>query len=63
MGISEAQQKNYDQAIAAFQLQQRKVGDDVDTETALAETYRAKGMDHEAEEATRKAEQLKPAKP
>ena len=61
MGLSEAQQKNYDAAIAAFHSQQHKEGDDVDTETALAEIYRAKGMDHEAEEAQSKAEKLKPA--
>jgi membrane associated rhomboid family serine protease/Tfp pilus assembly protein PilF len=62
MGVSEAQQKNYDAALAAFHLQQQKEGDDVDTEIALAEIYRAKGMDHEADEAQSKAEKLKPAK-
>jgi tetratricopeptide (TPR) repeat protein len=62
MGLSEAKQKNYDEAIAAFHAQQQKEGDDVETETAIAEMYRAKGMDREAEEAQRKAEQLKPAK-
>jgi len=60
LGQSQAKQKDYDEAIAAFQKQQEKTGDDVDTETALAEVYRAKGMTHEAEEAERKAEQLKP---
>ena len=62
MGRSEAQQKNYDAAIAAFHSQQQKEGDDVDTETALAEIYRAKGMDREADEAQSKAQKLKPAK-
>jgi len=62
MGLSEAQQKNYDAAIAAFHSQQQKEGDDADTETALAEMYRAKGMNQEADEAQHKAEQLKPAK-
>jgi len=61
MGLSEAQQKNYDAAIAAFHSQQQKEGDDADTETALAEMYRAKGMNQEADEAQHKAEQLKPA--
>jgi rhomboid protease GluP len=62
MGLSEAAQKNYDAAIAAFHSQQQKEGDDVETETALAEIYRAKGMDREADEARSKAEQLKPAR-
>jgi len=62
MGLSEGQQKNYDAAIAAFHSQQQKEGDDVDTETALADIYRAKGMDREAAEAQSKAEKLKPAK-
>ena len=62
MGLSEAAQKNYDAAIAAFHSQQKKEGDDVDTETALAEMYRAKGMNREADEAQSKAEKLKPAK-
>jgi tetratricopeptide (TPR) repeat protein len=62
MGLSEAAQKNYDAAIAAFHSQQQKEGDDVDTETALAEMFRAKGMDQEAEEAIQKAKKLKPSK-
>jgi rhomboid protease GluP len=62
MGISEAKQRNYDAAISAFHSQQAKAGDDVDTENALAAAYRAKGMDREADEATQKAEKLKPSK-
>jgi rhomboid protease GluP len=62
MGISEAKQKNYDAAISAFQSQQAKAGDDVDTEIALAEVYRAKGMTREADEAIDKGEKLKPSK-
>jgi rhomboid protease GluP len=62
MGVSEAQQKNYDAAISAFRSQQAKAGDDVDTENALAAAFRAKGMTREAEEATQKAEKLKPSK-
>lgn len=61
MGLSQAQLKNYDEAIAAFQREQQN-GDDYDTEVALADAYRAKGMTSQAEEAMRKAEQLKPAK-
>ncbi len=62
LGVAQAKQKNYDAAIAAFHTQQQKAGDDIDTENALAEAYRAKGMAHEAEEAMRKAQQLKPSK-
>lgn len=62
MGVALARQKNYDAAIAAFRTQQQKAGDDIDTENALAEAYRAKGMAREAEEAFRKAQQLKPSK-
>jgi rhomboid protease GluP len=60
-GVSEARQKNYDAAIAAFHSQQKQ-GDDVDTELALAEVYSAKGMQREADEARQKAERLKPSK-
>ncbi len=62
MGLSEAREKNYEAAIAAFHSQQQKQGDDVDTETALAEIYRAKGMNREADEAQSKAEKLKPSR-
>ena len=62
LGVAQAKQKDYDAAIAAFHTQQQKAGDDIDTENALAEAYRAKGMAHEAEEAMRKAQQLKPSK-
>jgi tetratricopeptide (TPR) repeat protein len=58
LGQSQAALKNYDAAIAAFQKQQQSAGDDVDTETALAEAYRAKGMKSEAENAMRKANQM-----
>jgi len=61
LGLSEAKLKNYDEAIAAF-LKRQENGDDYDTELALADAYRAKGMQPQAEEATRKAEQLKPGK-
>jgi rhomboid protease GluP len=62
LGVAQAKQKNYDAAIAAFHSQQQKAGDDIDTENELAEAYRAKGMVKEAEEAARKAQQLKSSK-
>jgi hypothetical protein len=37
-------------------------GDDYDIEVGLANAYRAKGMNDQAEGATRKAEQLKSSK-
>jgi membrane associated rhomboid family serine protease/Tfp pilus assembly protein PilF len=61
IGLSQAQLKNYDDAIAAFQREQQN-GGDYDTEVALSSAYRAKGMTSQAEEAMRKAEELKPAK-
>jgi tetratricopeptide (TPR) repeat protein len=62
MGVAQAKQKDYDAAIAAFRTQQQKAGDDIDTENALAEAYRANGMEKEAEEAMRRAQQLNPSK-
>jgi membrane associated rhomboid family serine protease/cytochrome c-type biogenesis protein CcmH/NrfG len=62
LGVSQAQLKNYDEAIAAFRKQQETSGDDYDTELALANAYRAKGMQTEADAALQKAEKLKPAK-
>jgi Flp pilus assembly protein TadD len=62
LGVSEARLKNYDEAIAAFRKQQETSGDDYDTELALANAYRAKGMQSEADAALRKAEKLKPGK-
>jgi rhomboid protease GluP len=61
LGVSEVQLKNYDEAIAAF-LKQQQSSDDYNTELALSNAYRAKGMQAEAAAAMRKAEQLKPAK-
>ena len=59
LGLAQMQVKNYDEAIAAFGQQQKIRGDDVDNETALAEAYRAKGMQAEADAALKRAEQLK----
>jgi membrane associated rhomboid family serine protease/Flp pilus assembly protein TadD len=62
LGVSQARLKNYDEAIAAFRKQQEHTGDDYDTELALANAYRAKGMQTEAGAALQKAEKLKPGK-
>jgi len=62
LGLSEVQLKNYDEAIAAFLQEQENSGDDYYTELGLANAYRAKGMQAQAEAAMRKAEQLKPGK-
>jgi tetratricopeptide (TPR) repeat protein len=59
MGVSQVKLKNYDAAIRAFRDQLAKVGEDADTEEALAEAYRSTGMAKEAEEAAQKVEQLK----
>jgi tetratricopeptide (TPR) repeat protein len=62
LGVSQARLKNYDEAIAAFRKQLEHSGDDYDTELAIANAYRAKGMQAEADTALQKAEKLKPSK-
>jgi rhomboid protease GluP len=62
LGVSQARLKNYDEAIAVFRKQLEHSGDDYDTELALANAYRAKGMQAEADTALQKAEKLKPSK-
>jgi membrane associated rhomboid family serine protease/Flp pilus assembly protein TadD len=62
LGVSQARLKNYDEAIAAFRKQLEHSGEDYDTELALANAYRAKGMQAEADAALQKAEKLKPSK-
>jgi tetratricopeptide (TPR) repeat protein len=59
MGLAQAKLKNYDDAITAFHKEQENSADDYFIETALADAYRAKGMTKEADDATRKAAQLK----
>lgn len=59
LGLAQMQVKNYDEAIAAFGQQRKIRGDDVDTEIALAEAYRAKGLPAEADAARKRAEELK----
>ena len=61
LGLSEAALKNYDAAIAAF-LKQREIGDDAENERAIAEAYRARGMKSQAEDAMKKAQELKSTK-
>jgi len=58
LGLSEAALKNYDAAIAAF-LKQRESADDSANESALADVYGAKGMKSQAQEALKKADELK----
>ncbi len=60
IGLSYAQLKMYDNAIAAFLKEKESQGDDYRVEVALADAYQAKGMKQQAEDAMRKAEQLKP---
>lgn len=58
MGKSYAALKMYDEAIAAY-LKEKEIGDDPDLESALAQSYQAKGMEQQAQEAQNKAAQLK----
>jgi len=57
MGLAQAQLKLYDEAIASF-LKQQKSEDNPETENALASAYEAKGMHHEAEDASQRAKQF-----
>jgi membrane associated rhomboid family serine protease/Flp pilus assembly protein TadD len=59
MGVSLAQLKQYDEAIAAFLAERQQNGDGYELETALADTYQAKGLTQQAQEARSKAAQLK----
>jgi tetratricopeptide (TPR) repeat protein len=59
MGISQAQLKQYDDAIASYLKEREKSGDDPALETALADSYQAKGMAQQAQDARNKAAQLR----
>jgi Flp pilus assembly protein TadD len=59
MGISQAQLKQYDDAIASFSKEKDENGDDAELENALADAYQAKGMTQQAQEARGKAAQLR----
>ena len=56
LGLCYVRLNRYDEAIAAYQ-KELEVGEDRDTELALAAAYNAKGMKPEAEQARRKAAQ------
>jgi tetratricopeptide (TPR) repeat protein len=58
LGRAQTQLKLYDDAIASFEKEIEQVGDDYDTEIALANAYEAKGMKKEAAEARQKAAQV-----
>jgi len=57
IGLVQTRLKLYDDAIASF-LKQQKIGDNPETENALASAYEAKGMHHEAEKASQQAKQF-----
>ena len=59
MGISQAQLKQYDNAIASYLKEQQQSGDDSELEIALADAYQGKGMTKQAQDAKNKAVQLK----
>jgi rhomboid protease GluP len=59
LGLSYAKLKMYDEAITAFVKERNRNGDDADIENALADTYQAKGLPQQAQEARNKAAQLK----
>jgi membrane associated rhomboid family serine protease/Flp pilus assembly protein TadD len=59
IGNSYVQLKKYDEAIAAFSKEQEANGDNAYIETALADVYKAQGMQQKADDAQHKAEQLR----
>jgi Flp pilus assembly protein TadD len=58
MGVSQAQLKQYDDAIASFSKEREQNGDDGELENALADAYQAKGLTQQAQDARNKAAQL-----
>jgi predicted Zn-dependent protease len=58
LGVSQAQLKQYDDAIASFSKEKEQSGDDGELENALADAYQAKGLTQQAQEARNKAVQL-----
>jgi tetratricopeptide (TPR) repeat protein len=58
LGLSQAQLKQYDEAIASFLKARDGDGDDADLENALADAYETKGMTQQAQDARNKAEAL-----
>ncbi|HTS34207.1 MAG TPA: rhomboid family intramembrane serine protease [Candidatus Solibacter sp.] len=61
MGQAYSKLKMYDEAIAAYQEEQKKNGDAPDIESALADAYAAKGLAPQAQDARNKAEKLRNA--
>jgi rhomboid protease GluP len=59
MGSAYAKLKMYDEAIAAYVNEREKNGDQPDVESGLAEAYQAKGMTQQAQDAQKKAAQLR----
>jgi rhomboid protease GluP len=59
LGVSYARLKMYDEAIAAYLKEQQQSGDSEELETALADAYQAKGLTQQAQDAKRKATQLR----
>jgi rhomboid protease GluP len=59
LGNSYAKLKRYDDAIAAYEKEKQKDGDDPDVESAMADVYEAKGMMQQAQDARDRATQLK----
>jgi rhomboid protease GluP len=59
LGVSYAKLKMYDDAIAAYLKEQQQSGDSGELEDALAEAYQAKGLTQQADDAKRKAIQLR----
>lgn len=59
LGVSYAKLNQYDEAIAAYLKEQKQSGDNEDIEIALADAYHAKGQTQQADDAKRKADQLK----
>jgi DNA-binding phage protein len=59
LGISQAELKQYDDAIASFLKERDDSGDGPQLESALADAYQAKGMTQQAEEARDKASRMK----
>ena len=63
MGKSYAKLNKYDDALAAYQKEKEKDGDDPDLESALADVYQVKGMTQQAQEAKNRAAQLRSEHP
>jgi membrane associated rhomboid family serine protease/Tfp pilus assembly protein PilF len=59
LGLCYSRLQHYEEAIAAFKQEIHVSGDSRETEAALADAYKAKGMTKEADEAQAKAAKLK----